>query len=271
MINLIVPIYNEAPFLKRCFDSIAAQMADDINVLLIDDASTDGSTDIARERAAQEGWAFYGSNKNQGVSRSRNCGLTAIVHGAKIPGDSWVTFLDSDDELVPDAFQIMREAIQNCPHESWFQFNHLRHYAKINKTVKKYDNRDGRYGIADLQNTHCWWGIWNKLIRIDAIRHSFRDDLRYGEDGIFVLEHLLDGQKIRTIDKETVVHHFENANSLTKSKTKDQLEALGKAQRELLRDHSGPDEPWENIRAIVACIDDCLANPIYKEILGGKK
>lgn len=259
MVSLIVPVYNEAPFLKRCFDSIKNQTVPFGEVIVVDDCSTDGSREIVQ---AYKGAIRALHSVNLGVSVSRNDGLSDAT-------GEYVTFLDADDELMPDAHEKMLKAIKEHPMAPVIQFNHLRHYAKINKTVKKYDNREGWYGISDIESMQGWWGVWNKVIWRKAIKYPFRPDMRYGEDGIWILEHLLYGWSIWQEDTETVIHHFENENSLTKSKTKEQLQALEKVQRELLEAHCSLGEPWENIRAIVGVIEKCKNDPNYQKIMKG--
>lgn len=259
-IAIIVPIYNEEPFLRRCLKSIENQTVPFDEVILVDDASTDGSRGIVEHNAVHLGWKMILHDKNFGLSRSRNDGI-------KKAKSDYVTFLDSDDEILPDTCEKMHRAIEKYPEANFIQFNHLRHYAKINKTVKKYDNRAGVYDVNNLQECACWWSAWNKIMRRSAITKLLREELgKYGEDGVWILELVLDGARIRTIDDETVIHHFENPNSLTKSKGKRQIELLDKAQREILAEHCGVDEPIENIKAIIKCIEICQENPIYKAI-----
>lgn len=256
-ITLIVPAYNEGPFIDRAIQSIRNQTVPFDQVILIDDHSTDGTTEKIR---AQGDWIRIEHPDNRGVSAARNSGLEQATC-------DWVTFLDADDELLPDACEKMHRAIEDWNGRAdWIQFNHLRHYAKINKTVKKYWNEDGWIDIHNLHDKHCWWGVWNKLIRTDAIEWFFLDDMRYGEDGIWILTHLLDGARIWQVNQETVVHHFENPNSLTKSKTAEQLNLLEDKLRRMLRAHSDTTEPYENIKAIIGCIDNMRANTHYKEI-----
>lgn len=263
-ISLIVPIYNKAPFLRRCLDSIKNQTEAFDEVILIDDGSTDGSDRIMVEYLADMmglGWSVI-SQKNQGVSKARNAGVEYAT-------SDFIVFLDADDELLPDACEIMHEAIKQYPHENFMQFNHLRHYAKINKTVKKYDNRSGVFNAENLQTCQCWWGVWNKVIKREALRFDFRPELRkFGEDGVFILEHILYGARIRTIDKETVIHHFEDLNSLTKSKGKAELLVLDRVHRGILAKRCDLDEPWANIKLIVDCIENCQTNPHYKALRG---
>lgn len=256
-ITLIVPAYNEGPFIDRAIQSIRNQTVPFDQVILIDDHSTDGT----REKIiAQTDFIRIEHPDNRGVSAARNSGLEQAT-------SDWVTFLDADDELLPTACEKMHVAIDNLSgFTDWFQFNHLRHYASINKTVKKYWNDTSWTTVENLQEKHCWWGIWNKLIKRDSVQYSFDEDMRYGEDGIWVLEHILNGQQIHNINTETTVHHFENPNSLTKSKTAEQLNLLEDKLRRMLRAHSDTTEPYENIKAIIGCIDNMRANPHYKEI-----
>jgi glycosyltransferase involved in cell wall biosynthesis len=256
-ITLIVPAYNEGPFIDRAIQSIRNQTVPFDEVILIDDHSTDGTTEKIR---AQGDWIRIEHPDNRGVSAARNSGLEQAT-------SDWVTFLDADDELLPDACEKMHEAINNWNGRAdWIQFNHLRHYAKINMTVKKYWNDSSWTTVENLHEKRCWWGVWNKLIKRSAIKHNFNEYMRYGEDGIWVLEHILEGEDIRNIDQETVIRHFENPNSLTKSKTARQLETLENELRWLLKRYSDTDEPYENIKAITGCIDNMRANPHNKEI-----
>lgn len=260
-ITLIVPVYNEETFLRRCIDSIKNQTLPFYEVIFIDDKSTDGSAKILRE-AEKENPNFHVIEKveNMGVSSARNDGMDAS-HGA------YITFLDSDDELLPDAHEKMLGAIKRHPEAKMIQFNHLRHYAKINKTVKKYDNRSGWYGIEDTQGMQCWWGVWNKLIRYDAISYDFKTHMRFGEDGIWILYHLLDDYRIWQEDTETVIHHFENPNSLTKSKSGEQIRTLIDTLRDMMRLELETDSEWRYIQAIYHYIEEIITNPYYKEIL----
>lgn len=258
-ITLIVPTYNEGPFLERCLQSIKNQTVPFDRVIIIDDCSTDGSAEIL-DAIKEPGWSIVKHESNEGVSSSRNTGLFLVQ-------TDWVAFLDADDELLQNACDKMHQAIEYSGEETgWIQFNHLRHYAKISKTVKKYWNAAGWIDVNNLHSKYCWWGVWNKLIKRSAIAYAFDEAMRYGEDGIWMLEHILDGAKIWQVNQETTIHHFENPNSLTKSKTAEQLDMLKNKLRSLLKSHSDITEPYENIKAIIGCIDSMRENPVYKEI-----
>lgn len=263
MITLVIPVYNEEPYLRRCLDSVANQTKPFKEVIIINDGSTDGSDAIIQEYCQKYNWIYIYQN-NQGLSAARNAGIVRAKQ-------KYITFLDSDDEYTLDAHQTMLNAIHKYPSVNFIQFNHLRHYKKLNKTVSKYGNPEYEYTIEHLFECNCWWGAWNKVIRRNAIEHHFRTELgHYGEDGVFILEHILDGATIQTISEKTVIHHFENPNSLTKSKTKKELDLLDHAHIDILRKHCTYNEPFINIKTIVKCIEICQDNPIYKQIREGK-
>lgn len=220
-LTVIIPVYNEEKYLRRCLDSIVRQTEQPDEVIIIDDGSTDGSLEIIKEYCATLGWK-YKSKINGGVSVARNVGL-------ELSTSEYITFLDSDDEYFVSAIASMKKAIKNYPDEDIIQFNHLRYYAKIDKMVQKYDNRAGIFDITNIDpnmKKYCkiWFGVWNKVFKYNALR--FDESLRYGEDGTYVLEHLIRDYKIRCIDELTVIHHFENKNSLTHTKTEDDYNKL---------------------------------------------
>ena len=97
-ISVIVPIYNVKDYLQECIDSILAQTFQDIELILVDDASTDGSWELCRKLYAQQPLVKLIERdppSNQGLSRTRNLGL-------RFARGEYVTFVDSDDYLAPD-------------------------------------------------------------------------------------------------------------------------------------------------------------------------
>lgn len=102
-VSIIVPIYNAAKYLSRSIESMLNQSYDNLEIILIDDASTDNSKEIIKKYALKDSRIkpFY-SEVNQGVSRSRNMGLKSVS------GD-YVIFIDSDDYIVKDMVKIMVE------------------------------------------------------------------------------------------------------------------------------------------------------------------
>lgn len=95
LISVIVPVYNVEPYLKRCILSILAQTYSYLEIILIDDGSTDNSGKICDSFAEKNSNITVIHQKNQGLSSARNTGLD-YMHG------SYVTFIDSDDYIAKD-------------------------------------------------------------------------------------------------------------------------------------------------------------------------
>jgi len=114
-LSIIVPIYNVAPYLRKCFDSLLHQDYDDYEIILVDDGSTDGSGDLADELAdallpSGGSWRETGlirviHQENQGLSGARNTGIKAAI-------GEYVQFVDSDDYLVPNTLSKLMAQIE---------------------------------------------------------------------------------------------------------------------------------------------------------------
>lgn len=106
MVSVIVPVYNSMDCLERCVRSIRAQSYENLEILLIDDGSTDG-TDGLCERLAQEDRRIRVCHKeNGGASSARNRGID-LATGA------YLGFVDSDDHIEPDMYALMVDAMES--------------------------------------------------------------------------------------------------------------------------------------------------------------
>lgn len=103
MISVLIPVYNAELYLKECLDSVLAQTYTDFQVILVDDASTDGSREICESYCKRDSrFSMYTLN-HKGVSAARN---ECLAHVEK-SGDSWFTFVDADDWLEPDYLEYL--------------------------------------------------------------------------------------------------------------------------------------------------------------------
>ena len=93
---MIVPVYNVLPYLGQALDSVVAQTYRDLEVIVVDDGSTDGSGELCDEYARWDGRLTVIHQENRGLSAARNVGIDRTT------GD-WILFLDSDDWMEPNA------------------------------------------------------------------------------------------------------------------------------------------------------------------------
>lgn len=100
-VSVIVPMYNVEEFLERCLDSIEAQTLNDIEVILVDDCSTDNTRAIATEYVARnKSWRITHNKINRGLSVARNVGM-------ELAQGDFIGFVDSDDWVEPTMFETL--------------------------------------------------------------------------------------------------------------------------------------------------------------------
>jgi glycosyltransferase involved in cell wall biosynthesis len=207
-ISVIIPVYNAAKYLKICLDSILQQTYGNLEVLLVNDGSTDDSLAIAFSYAEQEERIVVIDQENQGASAARNQGL---IHAT---GD-YIGFVDADDWLEPDYFQglsagFVADADLICcgyfdhsiygtdvPVNDFLHAGALQDRALLTQTLLQ-----GTAGVP-----------WAKLFRLSIIRESnirFHSDVKMSEDLIFNLEYAQYIRKAAIIPR--YLYHYNRLN-----------------------------------------------------------
>lgn len=105
MISIIVPVYNVEPYLEQCLDSIIHQTYRDIEIIVVNDGSTDRSGEICRAYAGRDPRIVLFETENRGLSAARNLGIDN-AHG------EWIMFVDSDDWVEPEFCEAPLRAAQ---------------------------------------------------------------------------------------------------------------------------------------------------------------
>lgn len=106
MLSIIVPIYNTEKYLKECMESLTHQTCKDIEIICVNDGSTDNSLNIIQEYANQDDRVKIINQTNQGQSAARNNGL-------KNAKGRYITFIDSDDYLDLNTYEVALSNIEN--------------------------------------------------------------------------------------------------------------------------------------------------------------
>ena len=104
LISIIVPVYNVEKYLSKCIDSIINQTYKNIEIILIDDGSTDSSGAICDKYALVDSRIHVLHIENSGVSNARNVGLNHAT------GD-YIGFVDSDDYIEPNMYELLLEEL----------------------------------------------------------------------------------------------------------------------------------------------------------------
>ena len=110
LISVIVPVYDVAPYLPACLDSVLAQRHRELDVVVVDDGSTDGSGEIADRYAARDDRVRVEHVANGGLGAARNVGL-------RLARGEYLAFADSDDVVPPDAYALLLRALKRSDAE----------------------------------------------------------------------------------------------------------------------------------------------------------
>jgi len=106
IISVVIPVYNVEAYLRQCLDSVLSQSYSDLQVIVIDDGSTDKSGAICDEYAEKDSRILVIHQKNGGAAAAKNAGLRAAT-------GTYLSFLDSDDYLEPGAYEYMVDTLRS--------------------------------------------------------------------------------------------------------------------------------------------------------------
>lgn len=202
LISLIIPIYNGERYLKRCFNSIKQQEYENLEVILVNDGSTDSSLKLCEE--------FAGECKNCKVITIENQGpATARSIGLQNANGVYIEFMDCDDLLAPKAMNYLAEAMK--PEYDMV----VGTYIKIYEGYRVRQRNMERCGIYDAEEYiihtlkdpgHFYYGVnWNKLYRksvIDNNQLTFAKNINLGEDFVFNIHYLMKARKVNVISNQ---------------------------------------------------------------------
>ncbi|WP_138754227.1 glycosyltransferase [Paenibacillus sinopodophylli] len=242
-ISVIVPIFNAEKWLCSCLNRIINQPFRSIELLLVNDGSTDQSGAICEEYATKDARIKVMHKPNQGTSSARNSGLKAA-------SGKYVSFLDADDEIDDLYFVKLYAAAEQSGSEVVICGYETSH--SLEKRPPKFmlhTVMSGKELILSTNHVHsgnelCF--VWRCLFLRTVIENRkirFQEGLTIGEDTIFLLETLLAATRVFAIpDLLYLYKTANNANSLTRSSYRPDLEKCLILQYELrkrLSDTSG--------------------------------
>lgn len=209
MISVIVPVYNVEKYIRKCLDSLVNQTYPDLEIILIDDGSTDSSGKICDEYAEKDDRIQVIHQENKGQSIARNIGLQ------NASGD-FIGFVDSDDSIDLRMFEKLFLAIQDV------DIAMCGHNIVYDGKVESYGNRE----VKTLNYSELWReifgslnnAVWNKLFRRDLLNGiCFDSHFVHGEDLIFNILYLRFAKSGRIVD-EPLYNYYKRGNSITTGK-----------------------------------------------------
>lgn len=227
-VSIIVPVYNVENYLARCLDSLISQTLKEIEIICIEDMSTDHSASILRhyEKKDNRIKTVY-NTKNKGLSTCRNIGM-------KLAEAPYIMFLDSDDQYLPDMCYEMYHALEENNSDIAVCNIHIL-YETINMSSFKMDNDyfsnhglSGTYAVTgEIINKVTNIVAWNKIYKrsiLEKYHIRFPDGLIY-ESYPFWGEYISVADKITFLDKKLYIYTRRERSimSLTLNKTNDRV------------------------------------------------
>jgi glycosyltransferase EpsH len=187
-VSIVVPIYNGVEFLNKCIDSLLNQTLKDIEIILINDGSTDNSDKIVKKYKDER--IIYISKNNEGIGKTRNKGID-------IATGEYITFVDADDYISTRFCQKMYEkALKDDCDLVICNYYNVNGNTKILKKFKEFDDSNIINNPKILLNIN--FGPCNKLFKTSLIKENkikFIENLKY-EDVPFVAKSLQCAKKV---------------------------------------------------------------------------
>lgn len=221
-VSVIIPAYNAEDYISQCISSVLSQTLSDIEVIVVDDGSTDKTPDIVEELSASDARLRLIRQENRYAGAARNTGIKAA-------GGDYLYFLDADDWIESNALEAMRDAgdsrdvdiviarsegFDNQTGDTW-----LIDYA-LNGVPFDVPIQPSSYASRLFQRFMGW--PWDKLYRADFVRSSnlWFQPLRTTNDAYFVFCSLMLAGSISCIDKVLFHHRANNRKSLEGTRAK---------------------------------------------------
>ena len=229
MISVIVPIYNAAPYLERCIQSICLQTYQDLEIILVDDGSTDDCPEICETYKKKDGRIKVIHKQNGGVVRAKRAGVSAAA-------GEFVGYVDADDWIENDYFSQMTKLQRqtNADMVAVNLFTDIGHESNIILNAIP----AGTYDCKDILPRLMYSGVFfeyglqphlvTKLLRRDIlsfVQEAADPHICIGDDAAVVYPYVLNAKKIVVADI-CGYHYVQHQGSVTKTYRTDELDRI---------------------------------------------
>ena len=214
-VSVIIPVYNVEKYLRQCLDSVVNQTLKDIEIICIDDGSTDNSLNILKEYAQKDNRIKIISKKNGGLSSARNAGL-------KFATGEFVGFVDSDDYIERETYENAYEIVYkyNVDIVNWganIIAEDNNYDTQMVKDAQKYHKIKliGLFNWSYELYNYTTVTVWNKIFRLNLIKQydiSFPEKLLH-EDHEFITKYILHSSKVYYIN-QYYYNYIQRKNSI---------------------------------------------------------
>lgn len=215
LISIIVPVYNVEEYIERAVDSLKNQSIEDIEILLIDDGSSDNSGILCDKLAQEDNRIRVFHKKNGGVSSARNLGLDNAV-------GEYIGFCDPDDMVHRHMYQLMYTAIKDnktmcavCSIKSFTDISQISNTDFQSTITRLKDSEIIDYFLGNGRN--LLGSLCNKLFHKSLIQNvRLNESMTFGEDYCFSLGLLLKCTSVSVLEKTDLYFYYRREDSAMK-------------------------------------------------------
>lgn len=212
-VSIIIPVYNTEQYLKRCLDSIANQTYKNIEIIVVNDNSTDGSYNIIIEYAKKDNrFVVVNLTETKEQGNARNEGL-------KIAKGEYITFMDSDDWVANDFIEVLYNEIEKdnldmVSASQYFYDNLQKKVVDINMIPAKVLNESSIETLLIPRKKFFIIPVWQKIYKKKFLDdNNIKFKLCWHEDNIFFFETLIKTTKRKFIDDKIYFYRINRENS----------------------------------------------------------
>lgn len=250
--SVIIPVYNAEKTLRRCVDSLLNQNYGDMELILVNDGSSDGSGAICEEFRTRDDRVVYIDKPNGGVSTARNAGLDAA-------SGRYVLFVDSDDYVSKDYFWTL-DALAEGRQDDFLMFSYTitdgkNEHPKVSKAFASDRAEESVPKFCQMVYTKTInHPVTKRYVRQIIEEHGlrFKENLYVGEDKTFNLQYVMHCVSCQVSPELLYYVSVENDQSLSRKVRPDlyeQLEILSARTRQTIREADIPEHYREQYNA----------------------
>lgn len=214
MISVIVPVYNVKSYLKKCIESILNQTYSNLEIILVDDGSTDGSNEVCKYFERLDSRIRLIEKENGGLSSARNAGL-------EVAKGDYISFIDSDDWIEKDFIEnllfLLEKYNADISQCSFVRDNGTRAPKIYKDTTSKVIS--GKEALKNLYNRRTYLNtvvMWNKLYKKKIFEKMRFEEGIINEDEAIIHEILYSLNRV-VINSSTLYHYYVRSNSIMQS------------------------------------------------------
>ncbi|ATZ10059.1 glycosyltransferase [Erwinia amylovora] len=226
LLSVIVPFFNNEAFLIPCLESLFSQIDNDIEVILINDGSSDNSACLASQCLARypEARVRYFSQQNSGIASTRNVGLQ---HAS----GRYITFLDGDDVLSPHYVEILKPVLFSGQYDL-LDFDYHRFTDNPPEIHQEEGIRINEYGF-EKKGVSCleplfsqsMWHLWNRVYKRELLNEERFEPGRRYEDVIFTPFIYFKSERMAHLD-HTLYFYRDNSQGITRNVKPEDIEDM---------------------------------------------